>query len=233
MSDTKRPTDGANDGPDHVAAAFDGGFDTSGWLAGTDFTKGYSSALAGFDTSGWLAGTDFTKGYSSALAGIDLPTIAHRAGFEATWLSQPVAGFNGRSAIRAAVGFSRHSWSYQHAFDALVDSLRLPDETRASFAPIPSSDDRAYELIRHAAPEIAAAISDASDGAGLPFWAKRQVRNAFAWVVAMLIVLAHVGGTALPPPFNAIAAALLGAMGFTAPAAFKRVRGDQGSQPTR
>ena len=89
-----------------------------------------------------------------------------------------------------------------------------------------TNDDQFYDVIASVAPQLAAAIDATASTARLPLLSRRVVRNSLAALVAGLVIAAYVAGVVLLPPYGAIAAALLGANGITAPAAYRRIAHD-------
>ena len=114
-------------------------------------------------------------------------------------------------------------------FDALdLDTAALGTEVLFT----PSLDDTAFDAIKDEAPDVAQIIEQVASHAALPFWSRRAVRNALAWFLGTVVVVAYVGGAVLLPPWGAIVAALLSGSGVTAPAAFRWASGRDSDKPS-
>jgi len=85
----------------------------------------------------------------------------------------------------------------------------------------PSDDDRAYEAIHKAAPELADAVDTAAARVQTPFWSRRAVRNALAWMLVSFVVAAYVLDAVLPGPLGAVLTTLLGLSGASVVGAYK------------
>ncbi len=114
--------------------------------------------------------------------------------------------------------------AYDEAARHLLRELRVQADTQSDPIPfVPSSNDSAFRAIEQAAPEVAAAIDMAAANTRISFWKKKVVRNARAWLLVTLVIVAHVGGTVLFPPWGSIVVALLSAGGVSAPGVYKHV----------
>jgi hypothetical protein len=142
----------------------------------------------------------------------------HAGGFGASFLNGLMAHATEASRSKPEVpGFSE-------AARTMFGDLGLDPGTAEDDVPFtPTLDDRAYDVISRAAPEVAMAVNVAAARVPTPFWSRRAVRNAMAWLLVTFVATAYVVGAALPQPWASILTTLLGLSGASAPEVFRLV----------
>ena len=159
---------------------------------------GIQSVVSKLDTGFLSVGraTAALMGMQSALAKLDTRKLVAN-------VRGPIPGFNNAArSLLEDVGFSGESVD-----DAVMFT--------------PSEDDRAFEAIHEVAPDIAAAVNLAAAKVRTPFWSRRTVRNALAWMLVMVVVTLRGIGLVLPEPWKSILALLLDLGGISAVGAYK------------
>ena len=134
-------------------------------------------------------------------------------------------GFSSLNALGAAWTVTRAHGAvpgYQDATRALLKSIGVDgDAVINEIEFTPSDDDRAYETISEAAPDLAVAVDAAASMVRTPFWSRRAVRNSLAWSLVSLVIAMYVAGAMLPPPWGAVVSVVLGLAGVSAPDAYR------------
>ncbi|PKQ21742.1 MAG: hypothetical protein CVT65_16990 [Actinobacteria bacterium HGW-Actinobacteria-5] len=156
---------------------------------------------------------------------------------------QPVwSKFDTTSALAAAgaVAATKHAVAsvggsipgFDDVAHSLLEELQLvTDEGEEAVAFAPSDDDRAYAVLKEAAPEVAEAVDVASSKVKTPFWSRRAVRNSLAWTLLTIALALHALGAVLPEPWKSILGALLGAGDISAFSAYKLAAPPSKSEP--
>jgi hypothetical protein len=188
------------------------------------------AAAAGMNAKGALAGMSALSSQSAllaaagmnakgALAGLSaLSMDAYGGGFRASVINGLMAHVLDASHIRGEVP------GFREAALTMFGDLGLDTGTAEDDVPFaPTLDDRAYEIISRGAPEVAVAVNMAAARVPTPFWSRRAVRNALAWVLVAFVATAYVVGAALPPPWAWILNTLLGLSGASAPGAYRLI----------
>ncbi|MFH5822304.1 hypothetical protein [Georgenia sp. AZ-5] len=126
--------------------------------------------------------------------------------------------------VRALLDSFAQQMNARHASSSLLDATgQLEKDEVIDVAVVTDGDpeaeafaDSLLEVIAREAPEVAQAIDEAADAASTP-WGRTKSRRVLANVVFVVVLVVIVTGTAVPPPWNLIAAGVLGI-----PEAFER-----------